>query len=105
MGENRKDQLLGTLDLLVLRTLATGGRMHGYSISERVEYIVETQRLSLAKPTQTQREAYRIAGEEFSQELAKLRALIDGDLKGLEKALDTAGAPYTPGRLPEWKEK
>jgi photosystem II stability/assembly factor-like uncharacterized protein len=75
------------------------------SISERVEYIVDTQRLSLARPTQTQQDAYRIASEEFAQELAKLRTLIDVDLKNLEKALDGAGAPYTPGRLPDWKDK
>jgi transcriptional regulator len=37
--DNRKDQLLGTLDLLVLRTLATGGSMHGYAIAERVEQV------------------------------------------------------------------
>jgi len=34
-----KDKLQGTLDLLVLRTLANGGAMHGFAISER---IVET---------------------------------------------------------------
>jgi PadR family transcriptional regulator PadR len=37
MGDNRRDQLQGTLDLLVLRTLASGGRMHGYAITDRVE--------------------------------------------------------------------
>jgi transcriptional regulator len=37
--DNRKDQLQGTLDLLVLRTLSTAGRMHGYAISERVEQV------------------------------------------------------------------
>jgi len=36
MRDNRKDQLQGTLDLLVLRTLSTGGTMHGYAITERV---------------------------------------------------------------------
>jgi len=39
MGENKKDQLQGTLDLLVLRTLSTGGKMHGYAITERVVQI------------------------------------------------------------------
>ena len=39
MGDNRKDQLQGTLDLLVLRTLSTGGRMHGFAIAERVEQV------------------------------------------------------------------
>jgi hypothetical protein len=33
----------------------------------------------------------------------KLRKLIETDLKAIEKQLDAAGAPYTPGRLPEWK--
>jgi transcriptional regulator len=37
--DNRKDQLQGTLDLLVLRTLSTGGTMHGYAIAERVEQV------------------------------------------------------------------
>jgi hypothetical protein len=75
------------------------------SISERVAYIVDSQRFSLAKPTKTQQESYQIASEEFAQELTKLRALIDVDLKNVEKALDAAGAPWTPGRLLDWKEK
>jgi PadR family transcriptional regulator len=37
--DNRRDQLQGTLDLLVLRTLAVGGAMHGYAITERVEAV------------------------------------------------------------------
>jgi PadR family transcriptional regulator, regulatory protein PadR len=39
MRDNKKDQLQGTLDLLVLRTLSTGGSMHGYAIAERVEQV------------------------------------------------------------------
>ena len=39
MRDNKKDQLQGTLDLLVLRTLATGGAMHGYAILDRVEQV------------------------------------------------------------------
>ena len=34
-----KDQLQGTLDLLVLRTLAAGGALHGYAISERIKLV------------------------------------------------------------------
>lgn len=37
MGANRKDHLLGRLDLLVLRVLAAGKSMHGYAIAERIE--------------------------------------------------------------------
>jgi hypothetical protein len=75
------------------------------SIVERVRYIVDAQRFSLARPTQTEKASYEIASREFARELARLRMLMDVDLKRLEKALDAAGAPYTPGRLPEWKEK
>ena len=35
----RKDQLLGKLDLLVLRILACGESMHGYAIAERIEQL------------------------------------------------------------------
>jgi hypothetical protein len=75
------------------------------SITERVRYIMDSQRFSLARPTKTDQESYQIAGEEFSQVLAKLRKAVDVDLRDLEKALEAAGAPPTPGRLPEWKEK
>ena len=39
MGENKKDQLQGTLDLLVLRILASTDSMHGFAIAERIEQI------------------------------------------------------------------
>ena len=39
MRDNKKDQLQGTLDLLVLRTLSSGGTMHGYAITERVQQV------------------------------------------------------------------
>ena len=47
---------------------------------------------------------YTIAAEEFSGQLAKLRKVVDVDLRDLEKQMEAAGAPLTPGRLPEWKE-
>ncbi len=74
------------------------------SISERRNEIVSGQRMSTSRPTQTQIEAYKIAGEEFRAELTKLRALIEVDLAQLEKAMEAAGAPHTPGRIPEWKD-
>jgi PadR family transcriptional regulator PadR len=36
MGKS-KDRLFGTLNLLVLRALAVGGRLHGYDITERIK--------------------------------------------------------------------
>jgi photosystem II stability/assembly factor-like uncharacterized protein len=75
------------------------------SIAERVGYIVSSQRFSLARPTTTQEESYKIASQELSRELARLRSLITGELRDLERALDAVGAPWTPGRLPEWKDR
>jgi photosystem II stability/assembly factor-like uncharacterized protein len=53
-------------------------------------------------PTGTQEMNYRIAFEELSEQLPKIKAL-DTDLKKLEAQLDAAGVPHTPGRLPEIK--
>lgn len=75
------------------------------SISDRVFSILGSQRLSTSRPTQTQIDQYNIASGLFSQELQKLRTLIETNLAKLEKEMEAAGAPWTPGRLPEWKEK
>jgi PadR family transcriptional regulator PadR len=41
MRTHANDRLKGTLDLLVLKTLASLGRMHGFAITLRVEQISE----------------------------------------------------------------
>jgi photosystem II stability/assembly factor-like uncharacterized protein len=75
------------------------------SISERVGYIVGSHRNSLARPTQTQRDAYDISSQDFKGALGRLRTLIDTDLRRLQEALHEAGAPWTPGLLPDWKDR
>ena len=74
------------------------------SISELVGTIVGGQRMAIQRPTPTQMEQYAAAAAEFGQVLARLRALVEGDLMKLEKAMEAAGAPWTPGRIPEWKD-
>jgi photosystem II stability/assembly factor-like uncharacterized protein len=74
------------------------------SISERVNGIVSDHRMSTARPTQTQIDQYAVAASDFEQVLARLRSLIEGDLLRLEKTLEAAGAPWTPGRIPEWRD-
>jgi len=75
------------------------------SINDRVEAIMEGERFSLAKPTQTHVEDYNIAAAEFAEQLGRLRTLVGVDLAKLEKDMEAAGAPWTPGRVPEWSEK
>ena len=39
MGAKKNDILQGTLALLVLRTLAAGGKMHGYAITSHIQLV------------------------------------------------------------------
>lgn len=76
----------------------------GPSINDRVNNILGDERMSTARPTQTHRDDYAIASQDFVAELAKLKAIAN-DTAQLEQQMEKAGAPWTPGRLPEWSEQ
>jgi hypothetical protein len=96
---------------LILRVLSGDKEMQkrnepvASSINDRIEAIMEGERFSLARPTQSHVEDYNIAAAEFGEQLGKLRTLVEVDLAKLEKDMEAAGAPWTPGRVPEWSEK
>jgi photosystem II stability/assembly factor-like uncharacterized protein len=73
------------------------------SIAERVQAAAAPVRGTTGHPTKTAMEQYQIASDELAVQIPKLKKLLDTDIKGLEKQLDAAGAPPTPGRLPDWK--
>jgi hypothetical protein len=75
------------------------------SINDRIGYVVGTQRMSSSRPTQTQQAQYTAAAQDFEGVLVQLRQLIEVDLARLEKQLEAAGAPWTPGRIPEWRDQ
>ena len=75
------------------------------SINDRVSGIMDGERFSLAKPTQTHVADYAIASADLAARLAKLKNLVQVDLAKLEHEMETAGAPWTPGRMVEWNEK
>ncbi|HKP12466.1 MAG TPA: glycosyl hydrolase, partial [Blastocatellia bacterium] len=72
------------------------------SINDRVGTILAEQRMSSSRPTRTQQEHYAAAATDFEAALSALRSLVEGDLARLEKSMEAAGAPWTPGRIPEW---
>jgi hypothetical protein len=74
------------------------------SISSRVNAAAQSMRMSTGRPTKTALESYQIASDQLAVEIPKLRRLIETDIRALEKQLDAAGAPPTPGRLPDWKK-
>jgi len=49
------------------------------------------------------RDSYQVAASEFGQVLASLRSL-EADITALESSLELKGAPWTPGRIPNWSE-
>ena len=50
------------------------------SINDRVNSVMEGERFSLAKPTQSHVDSYNIAAAEFADQLGRLRTLVEVDL-------------------------
>lgn len=74
------------------------------SISSRVGAINSSFWENTEAPNPMQREQYKLAGELFKPVLAQLKRLWEQDVKAVEAQLDQAGAPWTPGRIPQWDE-
>lgn len=74
-------------------------------LSRQVNGVIRDQWQSTSAPTTSQRNTYQIVAAEFAPVLTALRGLVDEDVKRIEKRLEEIGAPFTPGRLPVWKEK
>jgi photosystem II stability/assembly factor-like uncharacterized protein len=55
-------------------------------------------------PTQTQKDEYKYASEEFEPLLSKLQTLLEVDVPNLEAQMELYGAPWTPGRVPGWNK-
>lgn len=72
------------------------------TINDRVGGITNDMMRSTSAPTKMQRDALLIANEDFKPLLNEIRTLLEVDIKNLEKKLEAAGAPYTPGRVVEY---
>jgi photosystem II stability/assembly factor-like uncharacterized protein len=72
------------------------------SVMGRVQRIVRGTWSQTGAPTATHRASYTVASAEFGEFLPKLRAFVE-ELRRLETDAEAAGAPWTPGRVPEWR--
>jgi hypothetical protein len=72
------------------------------AINGRIGYVIGSLWNTTAAPTQTQLNNYQIAAKQFTPVYNELKAIAE-EVKRLESILEKNGAPYTPGRLPEWK--
>ncbi|MBT8381834.1 MAG: glycosyl hydrolase [Ignavibacteriaceae bacterium] len=72
------------------------------SVKDRVNLITGALWSTTAAPTTTFIKSYDDAAGKFGEILNSLK-LIDDDIKQVEDELEKSGAPYTPGRFPEWR--
>ncbi len=95
-----KDELSGLRTALYGDAVATRiDKEATPGISDRINGLIYSMVSSTSAPTETQREALRIAQKEFTPLATKISQLMDEKLKALEADMDEAGAPYTPGRV------
>ncbi len=73
------------------------------SVKERVDLITSSLWATTSAPTTTYIQSYEAAAAQFDGLLMTLKS-IDDDVKALESKLEQYGAPYTPGRFPEWRK-
>ena len=69
----------------------------------RLSALVETQVRSTSGVTRTQRTMVDILRQEFPPVRERIRKMQEVELPAIEKEMEAAGAPWTPGRLPDWK--
>lgn len=74
------------------------------SISARVDEVVYGLWQTSSDPTESYKQNYQIASDEFKPVIERLKALVEIDVKNLEREMEKLGAPWTPGRFPDWRE-
>ena len=68
------------------------------SISRRLSVVQLGTQYALHGPTPTHLESYEIAADAFGELKAELDQLVLEEIPALERRLETAGVPWTPGR-------
>ena len=73
-------------------------------LNDRLSSISYTHMGSTAGITTTEKQSYDILAEEFPPVLEELKSIVENDIPALEAELNKIGAPWTPGRIIEWKK-
>ncbi len=84
-------------------TLSKHSENQSPSITDRINETTWGIWSSTSSPTQTMKDSYDIAGKELIPLLNQLRKIQEIEIPGIENELEKAGAPWTPGRIPDWK--
>jgi photosystem II stability/assembly factor-like uncharacterized protein len=73
------------------------------SVKDRVDLITGVLWYTTAVPTTTFIKSYDDAAAKFDDVLAYLKSIAN-EINQFEQILEEQGAPYTPGRFPEWRK-
>ncbi|GEM_PF-3361589 len=87
------------------RTISSRNEPTPPSMMERVGSIVGDLWQSSSAPTKTHTTAFSIAAEEVAPLLKKVQEMIARERNVIAPALESVGAPWIPGRVPEWKDQ
>jgi hypothetical protein len=82
-------------------TISSRNEPSPLAIASRVSTIVDGSWESQSGVTGNFRDSYAVADQQFREVIADLKA-VDSDLRALEVELEAEGAPWTPGRIPDW---
>ena len=72
------------------------------SLSDRIGRVVDGSWVSTSAPTASHQHAYDIASTSLTGVITDLKGALE-TLHALGEKAEAAGAPWTPGRVPEWK--
>jgi hypothetical protein len=72
------------------------------ALTDRANYVADVHYSSTSAPTGTAKRQYELASAELAKVVVELRPLVERDLPALDAKLDQVGAPWTPGRVPQW---
>jgi hypothetical protein len=72
------------------------------SVISRIGSIMASVVSASTAPTKTFMDSYDAAVKQFTPLLQEVKA-VGESVKTIEQQLEQNGAPYTPGRIPEWK--
>jgi photosystem II stability/assembly factor-like uncharacterized protein len=75
------------------------------SIYDRLNEIAYGIWQTTSSPTETQKANLKTASDLFEPILAHVKQLLEVDVKNLERQMEQYGAPWTPGRVPDWKKE
>jgi len=86
------------------KTIAERNEPTSPTVYDRLNELAWGMWSTTSAPTQTQKDAFKAASEEFEPLLKQIQTLLEVNVPYLEAEMEKYGAPWTPGRVPDWNK-